>query len=483
MRFGCLASSRCSRLAVLLVTAALITGGVSAVLATEARALTRHDVLANAAAYGPSHKYKIGIAVYDTKTRKVYGSGSYRSTFASESVVKAMIATRLILQGRMHGSTARRAYKMITQSDDAIASSFYGSVGGDHLITWIKRHYHVRDLGSPPHRAGWWGNTHITPIGLVKFYAKVKRDRRVRKWLLRAMHHAHEYGSDGTYQFFGLPSATKHAAVKQGWGIDYDDWGRSADFNTTGFVNHDRYAVAILARGPARSYGRAIGNALTRTARRLLPGGRFPDATPAVTYLNHRTGTTNGGQRINLRGHDLTSVQAVYFGATKAPAVRRISATALAVTTPPHQPGIVSLRVATSHGWSSRRTRFTFVAPPVVTSLNPKSGPAGGGTAVTLKGTGFTIVQSVWFGSTAAKSFKVTSQSTITVIAPPGHPGTVPVWVRTGYGDSSKSGALAFTYVGTAPAAPAAKQLAPPSTSTTAAPRPSRPASSVPPGS
>jgi len=429
--------------------------------APRARAEDRTSALRSAAAYGPKNSYKIGIAVYDTKRHTVYGSGSYRSTFASESVVKAMIATRLIRQGRMHGSTAQRAYKMITQSDDGIASAFYGSVGGDSLINWVKRTYHVPDLGSPPHRANWWGNTHITAIGLVKFYAKVKRDEKVGPWLLNAMHHAHEYGSDGTYQFFGLPSATTHAAVKQGWGIDYDDWGRSADFNTTGFVNGDRYAVAILARGPARTYGRAIGNALTQTARRLLPGGRFPDANPVIQHMTHRSGTTLGGQRINVRGTDFTGVRAVYFGSARATSVQSISAGELSLTAPAHAAGEVSVRVLTTHGISSIRSKYQYVRPPTVTALSPASGPVAGGTTVMVTGTDFTHVLSMWFGNRRASSFRVLSSTRAVAVAPPGTAGSVPVGVHTWYGNAPAVAGNQFTYT---------------ASSTTSAPQPNQPA-------
>jgi len=434
--------------------------------------------LKSAAAYGPSNRYKIGIAVYDTKRNKVYGSGPYKSTFASESVVKAMIATRLIKQGRMHGSTAKRAYKMITQSDDGIASAFYGSVGGDGLINWVKRHYHVPDLGSPPRRAGWWGNTHITPIGLVKFYAKVKRDKKVGPWLLNAMHHAHQYGSDGTYQFFGLPSATKHAAVKQGWGLDYDDWGRSADFNTTGFINGDRYAVAILARGPARTYGRAIGNALTQTARRLLPGGRFPDANPVIQHMSHRSGTTLGGQRINVRGTDFTGVRAVYFGSARATAVHVISSTELVLTAPAHAAGAVSVRVLSTHGISSIRSTYRYVRPPTVTALNPATGPTTGGTTVTLTGSDFTNVGSVWFGRHRATSFHVLSSTRLTAVAPAGTAGVVHVNVHTWYGGAPATAANQFTYT-----APARAATAPASGGPTAASAPSSSSAPAPPPS
>jgi len=462
-----------SRVALTLALAGLAAGSLVAVsTAPPARAEDRASALRSAAAYGPKNSYKIGIAVYDIKRHKVYGSGSYRSTFASESVVKAMIATRLILQGRMHGSTARRAYKMITQSDDGIASAFYGSVGGDHLINWVKRHYHVPDLGSPPHRAGWWGNTHITPIGLVKFYAKVKRDRKVGPWLLNAMHHAHKYGSDGTYQFFGLPSATRHAAVKQGWGIDYDDWGRSADFNTTGFVNGDRYAVAILARGPARTYGRAIGNALTQTARRLLPGGRFPDANPVIHAMSHRSGTTLGGQRINVRGTDFTGVRAFYFGSARATDVRVISAGELVLTAPAHAAGEVSVRVLTTHGISSSASKYRYVRPPTVTALAPTSGPAAGGTSVTLSGTDFTNVGSVWFGAKRATSFRVLSSTRVVAVAPAGVPGSVSVSVHTWYGNSPSAPGNQIAYTAPASGSAAPGTSTPPGTASPPTPTP-----------
>src|SRR3954471_1685788 len=202
----------------LVVLALTATTAAAIVAAPSASARTVGEVMRSAAAYGPAHNTKVGIAVYDTRTGRLYGSGSYKSTFASESVVKAMIATRLLLQGRMHGTNATRAYKMITQSDDAIASAFYGSVGGDGLITWIKRHYNVPDLGPPPHRSYWWGNTHITAAGLVKFYAKVKKDRRVGPWLLNAMHHARKYGSDGTVPVFRPPVPDHRPPAKTGWG-------------------------------------------------------------------------------------------------------------------------------------------------------------------------------------------------------------------------------------------------------------------------
>jgi hypothetical protein len=224
-----------------------------------------------AVGYAHTHGYRTGIAVLDTVTGKFWGAGSYASAFGSESVVKTMIATEILLKHRMYGTTKRIAYKMITQSDDASANRLYGLAGGDQVINRMERHYHI-NIGYPPHRAGWWGNTHIYARGLVYFYRAIRRDPRVWPWLGYAMHHSTAYGSDGTYQHFGIPSATTGAAVKQGWGVD-DDCFCHAILNSTGLVGHDRYAVAILTSGSPSTYYSRIARMITSEARLLLPAG------------------------------------------------------------------------------------------------------------------------------------------------------------------------------------------------------------------
>ena len=58
--------------------------------------------------------------------------------------------------------------------------------------------------------------------------------------------------------------------------------------------------------------------------------------------------------------------------------------------------------------------------PPLITSINPTTGPAGGFTSVTFSGTGFTGVNSVLFGTTPAVSFTVNSNTSLTAVSPPG---------------------------------------------------------------
>jgi hypothetical protein len=81
--------------------------------------------------------------------------------------------------------------------------------------------------------------------------------------------------------------------------------------------------------------------------------------------------------------------------------------------------------------------RFAFrPLPPDVTSVSPSVGDARGGTAVTISGAGFTGATAVNLGSAPARSFTVSSDDSITAVAPPGI-GAVEVTVTTPAGTSS----------------------------------------------
>ncbi|WP_328921356.1 IPT/TIG domain-containing protein [Streptomyces sp. NBC_00208] len=87
----------------------------------------------------------------------------------------------------------------------------------------------------------------------------------------------------------------------------------------------------------------------------------------------------------------------------------------------------------TTHGPTHH---YTYLAVPAVSSLNPSSGPALGGTAVTLTGSGLTYADEVRFGSVPVP-FTAVSDTQIIAVAPAGVPGTVTVVVRTPAGTAS----------------------------------------------
>ena len=92
-------------------------------------------------------------------------------------------------------------------------------------------------------------------------------------------------------------------------------------------------------------------------------------------------------------------------------------------------------------------TEVVVVPAPVVTGVNPTSGPVIGGTSVTVTGTDLAAATAVSFGSTPAASFTVDNTNSITAIAPAHAVGTVDITVTTTGGTSTASVAHQYTFV------------------------------------
>lgn len=84
---------------------------------------------------------------------------------------------------------------------------------------------------------------------------------------------------------------------------------------------------------------------------------------------------------------------------------------------------------------------------PVLESLEPSQGPAGGGTPVVLRGSDFVTGASVRFGAVVADESQVIASTSIEATTPPGSPGPVEVRVTNPDGQFSTL-ADGFTYVG-----------------------------------
>ena len=94
-----------------------------------------------------------------------------------------------------------------------------------------------------------------------------------------------------------------------------------------------------------------------------------------------------------------------------------------------------------------------------VTEIAPDTGPASGGTTVTITGSGFADASAVSFGPLSA-AINIISNTQITAVSPPGA-GTVDITVTTPGGTSAPSTADQFTYATTATAVPAVTAIAP----------------------
>jgi hypothetical protein len=173
----------------------------------------------------------------------------------------------------------------------------------------------------------------------------------------------------------------------------------------------------------------------------------YADA-PSVTNVSPNAGPTAGGTSLTITGTNLTGATSVMFGATAAASFTVNSATSIAATTPAESSGTVDVVVTTAGGSSatSAADQFTYSDAPTVTNISPASGPAAGGTSVTITGTNFSGATAVTFGAAAAASFIVNSATSISTTAPAGT-GTVDVVVTTLDGASATSAADQYTYV------------------------------------
>ena len=240
--------------------------------------------------------------------------------------------------------------------------------------------------------------------------------------------------------------------------------GTSVTITGTGFtgataVDFGSTAATNVVVNTAGTQVTAISPAGTGTVNVTVvtPGGTSPTspadqfsyvAPPTVTGLSPSKGPSAGGTSVTITGTGFTGVTAVDFGSTAATNVVVNAAGTQITVISPAGTGTVNVTVVGPGGTSatSSADQFSYVAPPKVTGLSPTSGPAAGGTSVTITGTGFTGATAVDFGSTAATNMAVNAAGTkITAISPAGT-GTVNVTVVTPGGTSAISSADQFSY-------------------------------------
>jgi hypothetical protein len=167
---------------------------------------------------------------------------------------------------------------------------------------------------------------------------------------------------------------------------------------------------------------------------------------PTVTGLTVNTGPPSGGTAVTVMGSGFTPSSGVTFGGTAAGALTFLSPQALAVVSPPGT-GLVDVIVETAGVGSARSApdQFFYGSPPAITAVNPQSGSAAGGVAVTVSGSGFTGATLIGFGGRPAGTFTVTSDTEIAVTSPPTPPGTADIVVVTPAGGSALTAADQYT--------------------------------------
>ena len=233
------------------------------------------------------------------------------------------------------------------------------------------------------------------------------------------------------------------------WFVLGEQYVAATPFNVTD-GSLDVYSPPGLAAGPVDVEVTANGTSAPN------PDDQFTyDTIPTVTTMTPSAGPIGGGNPVTITGTGFGIASCVSFGPPVADRVclgtgLTIESDNQLVVTAPDVGTVetVDVTVITGVGTSSAG-EYTFAPPPSVTSVGPNVGPEGGGTTVTISGSGFTGVTGVMFGSTPAASYAFNSDSSITATSPAdADAGPVHVTVTTlGGGSSAAVSADQFTYL------------------------------------
>ena len=179
-----------------------------------------------------------------------------------------------------------------------------------------------------------------------------------------------------------------------------------------------------------------VGIATTNSAQQKLNYVTTNTAIPALRNTVHHVIVTTSATGINV---SMDGTQVLAYTTTLPPQV------------------LVGFTAATG-GFNDihqvQNVNITTGPPPpapAVTSVSPASGPTTGGTSVTVTGTSLTGASSVQFGSTAATSFTVNSDTSITATSPSGQAGAADVRVTTAGGTTAANPGDTFTYTSPPP--------------------------------
>lgn len=164
---------------------------------------------------------------------------------------------------------------------------------------------------------------------------------------------------------------------------------------------------------------------------------------PTVTSIAPNVGSIDGNTLVLLTGTGFSAGDKVTFDG-QAASSHFVSPTNLSAVTPPHPAGRVAVTVTGTGNLSS-----TLPGAYLYTPVSPASGSKSGGTAVVIKGAGFTGTPTVKFGGDTATSVQVVDPNTLSAVTPPAKSdGIVAVTVTDAIGATLLNVAEGFQYTG-----------------------------------
>ena len=197
--------------------------------------------------------------------------------------------------------------------------------------------------------------------------------------------------------------------------------GTSAvDFGTAPAALHTIHPTEMSVTAPAGSGTVDVTVTTPEGTSATGPNDLF-SYTPVVTKVSPTSGPVTGGTPVTITGAGLGEASAVHFGSAAASSFTVVSPTSIKVTAPPTSAvaGVTDVTVTTPTGTSPAKTdKFKYL--PVVSELNPSTGPTGGGTPVTVHGAGFALgsATTFMFGFYTSPSVNCVSRTECHVTSP-----------------------------------------------------------------
>ena len=187
-----------------------------------------------------------------------------------------------------------------------------------------------------------------------------------------------------------------------------------------------------------------------------------------ISEASPKEGPAAGGNSVLISGEEFFGVTGVRFGTANALSFTVDSPDSITAVAPPNTVEKVVIQVESTFGpstreWCTYRNEkaqcsvrdFYKYLDPTVTKVTPGSGPATGGTSVTLSGTGFGVGETETkfeIGKAQATSVDCSSTTTCTAVTPPakkGKAGAADITVTVDSNEpakSKKNAAVAFVY-------------------------------------
>ncbi len=174
-----------------------------------------------------------------------------------------------------------------------------------------------------------------------------------------------------------------------------------------------------------------------------------PDTDQAafeVHSIEPDVGRTAGGDLVIFEGQGFIEGTEIWFGSRRSQDVTVHSGLIIHARSPSHKTGLVDVKLIAPNGTRVLvEDGYLFRDTLSVDSIDPATGPARGGTPVTVRGDGFTYDTNVLIGGRRLIDLTVVDSTTILGIAPPGQRGKSDVLTANPYTTYRLPDAFAYT--------------------------------------